>query len=73
LPVLLCAREDVARISAGMFMIGYGSAVVISILGGVLWDLTGVVAAAFLPIAVGVVPLMVIPFVVLQRRRAAMA
>jgi hypothetical protein len=50
LPPLLCRPEDVARTSAGMFTISYGGAVAIAVLSGVLWDLSGVPALAFVPL-----------------------
>jgi CP family cyanate transporter-like MFS transporter len=50
LPPYLSAAADVPRMAAGMFTISYGSAVVISILCGRLWDFTGKPAAAFLPL-----------------------
>jgi CP family cyanate transporter-like MFS transporter len=49
----------VPRLSAGVFAIGYGVAVVNSILGGVAWDLTGDAAFAFLPVAIAVLPIIV--------------
>jgi CP family cyanate transporter-like MFS transporter len=51
LPPLLCHREDVARTSAGMFTISYGGAVAIAIISGAAWDLSGVPALAFMPLA----------------------
>jgi MFS transporter, CP family, cyanate transporter len=51
LPPLLSPPEDVHRISAAMFTISYSCAVVIPIISGLAWDLTGVAGAAFLPIA----------------------
>jgi len=36
LPALLCKPEDVARTSAGVFTLSYGSAVLIAVLGGAL-------------------------------------
>jgi CP family cyanate transporter-like MFS transporter len=51
LPALLCPPEDVARTSAGMFTISYGSAVVIAVISGRAWDLSGVPALAFVPLA----------------------
>jgi len=50
LPPLLAAPEDVPRLSAGIFTISYSTAVLIPILGGLAWDLTGVPLAAFVPI-----------------------
>ena len=51
LPALLCRAEDVARTAAGTFTLCYGGAVLIAILGGAAWDLTGVPALAFAPVA----------------------
>jgi CP family cyanate transporter-like MFS transporter len=50
LPPLLCRPEDVARTSAGMFTISYGGAVIVAIVSGVAWDLSGVPALAFVPL-----------------------
>ena len=52
LPPLLCRAEDVARTSAGMFTVSYGGAVVVALLCGAAWDLSGVPALAFVPLAV---------------------
>jgi len=51
LPPLLCRPEDVARTSAGMFTLSYGGAVLLAVIGGAAWDLSGVPALAFLPLA----------------------
>jgi CP family cyanate transporter-like MFS transporter len=51
LPALLAAPADVHRVSAAMFAIGYLCALVVPVLGGALWDLTGIPAIAFLPAA----------------------
>jgi CP family cyanate transporter-like MFS transporter len=51
LPPLLCAPEDVARTSAGMYTLSYGCAVLVPLISGAAWDLTGVAYMAFLPIA----------------------
>jgi CP family cyanate transporter-like MFS transporter len=50
LPPLLCRPEDVARTSAGMFTISYGGAVVLAIVSGAAWDLSGIPALAFVPL-----------------------
>jgi len=50
LPPLLSRSEDVHRLSAAMFAIGYLCAFVIPIVGGFLWDATGSAPAAFGPI-----------------------
>ncbi|HVX99683.1 MAG TPA: MFS transporter [Pseudorhodoplanes sp.] len=57
LPALLCAKEDVGRLAAAMFTIGYGLAVVLTVLGGALWDASGDARFAFLPIAFGTLSL----------------
>ena len=51
LPPLLSAPEDVHRVSAAMLTIGYACAVIVPVISGLAWDLTGVGAAAFLPIS----------------------
>jgi MFS transporter, CP family, cyanate transporter len=51
LPPLLCRPEDVARTSAGTFTISYGGAVVIAVISGAAWDLSGIPALAFVPLA----------------------
>jgi len=53
LPPLLVEPEDVPRLSAGIFTIAYLGAVAIPIMGGALWDLTGLRETAFAPCAVG--------------------
>jgi CP family cyanate transporter-like MFS transporter len=53
LPPVLAAAADVHRLSAGMFAIGYLTAFIIPLLGGVAWDATAVPATAFLPIVLG--------------------
>jgi MFS transporter, CP family, cyanate transporter len=51
LPPLLCRPEDVARTSAGTFMLSYGGAVLIALLSGAAWDITQKPALAFVPLA----------------------
>jgi MFS transporter, CP family, cyanate transporter len=51
LPPLLCAPQDVARTSAAMFTLSYGCAVIVPIVSGAAWDLTGIARSAFLPVA----------------------
>jgi CP family cyanate transporter-like MFS transporter len=73
LPVLYCDQEDIARVSAGMFMVGYAAAVVISVAGGAAWDISGAARAAFVPIALGILPLIVMPFLIHRRVQPATA
>jgi CP family cyanate transporter-like MFS transporter len=51
LPPLLSQPEEVHRVTAAMFTISYSCAVIVPIVSGFLWDLSGVAALAFLPIA----------------------
>jgi len=53
LPPLLAPPEDVHRLSAGMFTIGYIASFVLPLFGGAAWDATGIAASAFLPVALG--------------------
>jgi CP family cyanate transporter-like MFS transporter len=71
LPALLVAPDDVPRVSAGMFTIGYGVAMLVSLVAGMAWDITGRAAFAFLPIAVMVLPMVILPlFTDYSKRRA---
>jgi cyanate permease len=58
LPPLLCRPEEVGSTTAAMFTMSYGSAVVTPIVSGTVWDVTGVPAAAFIPIGVCAVVLL---------------
>jgi CP family cyanate transporter-like MFS transporter len=72
LPAMLSQREDVPRMAAGIFTISYSCAVIVPIASGVAWDVTGVPAVAFVPIALGA--LLIIgfaPTLGLPRRRPA--
>lgn len=60
MPAFVSRPEDMARMTAGMFTISYLSAVAISVIGGAAWDFTGSAAAAFLVIAAGVAPLVLL-------------
>ena len=60
LPAILAPPPDVGRMAAAMFLIGYMTAVVMSVVGGALWDLTADARFAFLPIALGALPLLVV-------------
>jgi MFS transporter, CP family, cyanate transporter len=51
LPPLLSAPDDVHRTTAGMMTISYSCSVIIPIISGGVWDLTGVPMTAFVPIA----------------------
>jgi hypothetical protein len=61
LPALLCAPGDVARTSAATFAIGYGATVIYAVVSGAVLDLTGDARAAFVPIALSALPLLLLP------------
>jgi MFS transporter, CP family, cyanate transporter len=50
LPPLLSPPDDVHRVTAAMFTISYTCAVIIPVISGALWDLSGIPALAFAPI-----------------------
>lgn len=56
LPPLLSSPSEVARVSAAMFTLSYASAMLVSVVSGLAWDLTGNVRFAFLPIALAALP-----------------
>jgi CP family cyanate transporter-like MFS transporter len=51
LPPLLSPPEDVHRVTAAMFTISYSCAVLIPVISGLAWDISGIAGMAFLPIA----------------------
>jgi CP family cyanate transporter-like MFS transporter len=50
LPPLVAAPNEVARLSAGIFTIGYAASFVTPLLGGILWDATATPALVAVPI-----------------------
>lgn len=60
LPPLLSSPQEVARVSAAMFTIGYGGAMAVAVVSGALWDFTGVEPVAFLPIGLSALVLMLL-------------
>lgn len=50
LPPLLSPPDDVHRVTAAMFTISYSCAVIVPIISGLAWDLTGIAATAFVPL-----------------------
>jgi MFS transporter, CP family, cyanate transporter len=52
LPPLLSAPDDVHRVTAAMFTISYSCAVIVPVISGLTWDMTGIAALAFAPIAI---------------------
>jgi len=69
LPPLIAPAEDVHRVTAGMFTISYSCAVIVPIISGALWDLTGWTLAPFIPIGVCTLTLIgLAPTVVLREK-----
>ena len=71
LPPLLSAPAQIGRVSAAMFMLSYTYAMMISVCGGVLWDMTGRAGAALAMVAIGILPLFIlVPTIHLGSARA---
>jgi len=60
LPPLLCPPSEVARVSAAMFTISYAGTMLISVISGFAWDISGSARFAFLPIALSALPSIVL-------------
>jgi CP family cyanate transporter-like MFS transporter len=60
LPPLLSAPAQIGTVSAAMFMLSYTYAMVISVCGGVLWDMTGRAGAALAMVATSILPLFIL-------------
>jgi CP family cyanate transporter-like MFS transporter len=60
LPPLLSPPDDVHRLTAAMFTISYSCAVIVPVISGVLWDLSGIAAFAFLPIGLAGILLVIL-------------
>jgi CP family cyanate transporter-like MFS transporter len=67
LPPLLSPPEDVHRTAAAMFTISYTCAVIVPVLSGIAWDLSGIPATAFIPIGLCVF-LLILPAATIQIR-----
>jgi CP family cyanate transporter-like MFS transporter len=72
LPPLIARPEDVHRITAGIFTISYSCAVIVPVIGGRLWDLTGWTLAPFIPIALcSLILIGLAPTIVLREKQPA--
>jgi CP family cyanate transporter-like MFS transporter len=60
LPPLLAGPDDVHRVTAAMFTISYSCAVAVPVLSGLSWDFSGVPAAAFAPVALCALALIIL-------------
>lgn len=70
LPPLLRAASDVAWISAAMMTVSYTLAMTTAVASGAAWDLSGVPAAAFVPIAACAALLLFVPATISFERSA---
>ncbi len=69
LPPLLAQPDDVHRVTAAMFTISYSCAVIVPVISGLVWDMSGVATLAFVPIALcGVVLAVLAPAINHVRR-----
>jgi MFS transporter, CP family, cyanate transporter len=50
LPPLLSPPDDVHRVTAAMFTISYSCAVIVPVISGMAWDVSGIASSAFIPI-----------------------
>jgi CP family cyanate transporter-like MFS transporter len=71
LPPVLSPPGDVHRMSAGMFTVSFAFAVIVPIICGALWDLTGRPWTAFVPVGVCSVALTVLGLALSLHRPAA--
>jgi CP family cyanate transporter-like MFS transporter len=71
LPPQLSPPDDIHRMTAGMSTISYSFAVIVPIVSGLLWDLTGIAATAFIPIGLCALLLMVLSPSVRPQSQAA--
>jgi CP family cyanate transporter-like MFS transporter len=72
LPSVLGSADDVPRTSAGMFTISYGCAMVVSVFGGWLWDMTHIPLAGFAPVALCELAIIVLASTVKQAERPSL-
>jgi CP family cyanate transporter-like MFS transporter len=70
MPPYLSRPGDVHRTSAGMFTISYSCAVIIPMISGGLWDLTGIPWTAFVPLGICAIILTVLGFALSRQQPA---
>ena len=68
---VLSPPDDIHRTAGGMFTISYAVAVIVPILCGALWDLTGIPWTAFLPVGICALTLTTLGFFLSLRKPAA--
>ena len=70
LPAILSPPGEVPRMAGGMFTISYTIAVIVPILCGACWDITGLPWTAFLPMMLCAVGLTIFGTMLTSRRTA---
>ncbi|MBF6569511.1 MAG: MFS transporter [Candidatus Binataceae bacterium] len=60
-PLIARTPDEIHRLSAGMFTIGYALAFITPLLAGMAWDRSGIAATALVPVAIGAVLLFIGP------------
>lgn len=71
LPPVLSAPGDAHRTAAAMFTISYSCALIVPIIAGAVWDLTGVPVLVFLPIGLCAVSLTVLGVILTRSARSS--
>ena len=69
LPPLLSPPDDVHRVTAAMFTISYSCAVIVPVISGLAWDVSGSAAFAFLPVALCGIILTILAPAIMQVRQ----
>jgi MFS transporter, CP family, cyanate transporter len=60
-PLLARDADEVHRMSAGMFTIGYGLTFLMPLIGGAVWDRTGIAWLSLAPLVVGILCFLIAP------------
>ena len=68
LPAILSPPGDVHRMAGGMFTISYAIAVIVPIICGACWDLTGLAWTSFMPMVLCAVALTVFGTMLILRK-----
>ncbi|MBN8981329.1 MAG: MFS transporter [Rhizobiales bacterium] len=63
LPALLVGPDEVPSLAAGMLAIGYGIAMISSVVGGLAWDAAGKPAFAFVPVGIALLSAVFVPLI----------
>jgi hypothetical protein len=64
---LLYAPQEVARTSAATFTISYLGSMMVALVSGMLWDLTGIPRLSFVPLGLCAAVLLIVSFAMRNR------